>query len=82
MADRTGEAAVVPVAARETWAEVMERAGYQCECSRSGHGHGRGRCEHAQGPGVRLIAGPVNPGPDVAADMATTNPADMVAWCP
>ena len=78
----TANAGVIPVAGWDRWLEVMERAGYRCQCERPHPKHRGGRCENEQHDGCRLVAGPTDPGPDPARTMATCDPEELIAWCP
>jgi hypothetical protein len=87
---------VLPLAARDVWLTVMERAGWRCQCDRPHPKHRQCRpgCDrkHAHRSDQRchvehrdnlthLIAGPAQPGPDPARTLATIDPAELIAWC-
>lgn len=70
-----------PLGDRGTWAAVMRRAGYRCQCTHPHPKHRRGRCEVEHGGTIQLIAAPADPRP---ADLRHPRclPADaLVAWC-
>lgn len=75
---------VGPLVGSEVWQAVMERAGYRCQCNRC-----PGKCRRSMdgcpveaGPGVRLIASPLDPGPDPLRTVRSVPVDQLRAWCP
>lgn len=77
-------ARILPLAGQDVYLAVMERADWRCQCERDHPGHKGGRCDVHHAAGVRLLAGPLNPGPDPARDLRRWRgaPEGLVAWCP
>lgn len=74
-----------PIAASETWTQVMDRAGHRCQCTWRRHpahrGEQDGRCERTTS-GTQLSAGPLDPGPHPDRTIAAVPAEEMRAWCP
>lgn len=73
-----------PLVGAEIWQQVMARAGYRCQCKwcpgkcrKSADG-----CPVEARPGVRLVAGPYDPGPDPLRRIRAVPVEDLLAWCP
>lgn len=80
----TTHAKVIPIAGWDSWLEVMERAGWRCQCTRPCPKHrAAGRCETVHHELHKLTGGPADPGPDPARTLALaqTDQEDLVAWC-
>lgn len=73
---------VVPIAGADQWTDVMSRADYRCQCTRPHPHHRNSTCGKSARPGVRLIAGPVDPGPHPERTVTATDPGALIAWCP
>ncbi|MQY09881.1 hypothetical protein [Actinomadura macrotermitis] len=76
-------AAPAPLAGRVEWEAVIGAAGERCQCERAHAWHKKGgRCEAVHGTaGVRLLAGPVEPGPDPSRTLISPPPEELRAWC-
>ncbi|WP_015060844.1 hypothetical protein [Planobispora rosea] len=75
-----------PLIGSEGWRMVMHRAAWRCQCTRC-PAHKRqyqGRCETEsdEQTGVRLIAAPLDPGPDPLRHIPTVPVDQLRAWCP
>lgn len=81
MTDMVISTGPAPLAGRDVWQQVMEAAGYRCQCTKRHPSHRSGQCEAAHGvAGVRLVAGPPVPPHDPARTMTEAGAA-LVAWC-
>jgi hypothetical protein len=81
--------AIPPLIGQATWTEVMDRAGYRCQCSgQCGRPHTKneGRCPQSHGhymgrrDGAHLIAAAKDYTPSVY-DQVRTPVGDLMAWC-
>lgn len=84
MTDQPASPPAPPIVGAEIWQQVMARAGYRCQCKRC-----PGKCRQTMdgcpveaGPGVQLIAGPYDPGPDPLRRIRAVPVEELLAWCP
>lgn len=61
------------------WQEVMGRAARRCQCA--GCRHHSGRCVTEHGRVTKLLAAPIEPGPDPLRQGGVMDPARLQAWC-